>query len=62
MRDQEVLIVGAGPTGLSAAIELKRLGVPFRLVEKSLQAAQYSQALVVQAMALPKPRCDEGYR
>jgi len=52
MRDQEVLIVGAGPTGLSVAIELKRLGVPFRLVEKSLEAAQYSQALVVQARTL----------
>jgi 2-polyprenyl-6-methoxyphenol hydroxylase-like FAD-dependent oxidoreductase len=52
MRDQEVLIVGAGPTGLSVAIELKRLGVPFRLVEKSQQPAQYSQALVVQARTL----------
>ncbi len=52
MRDEEVLIVGAGPTGLSMAIELKRLGVPFRLVEKSLQGAQYSQALVVQARTL----------
>jgi 2-polyprenyl-6-methoxyphenol hydroxylase-like FAD-dependent oxidoreductase len=52
MRDEEVLIVGAGPTGLSMAIELKRLGVPFRLVEKSQQGAQYSQALVVQARTL----------
>src|ERR1700758_2046169 len=52
MRDQEVLIVGAGPTGLSMAIELKRFGVPFRLVEKSLKAAQHSQALVVQARTL----------
>jgi 2-polyprenyl-6-methoxyphenol hydroxylase-like FAD-dependent oxidoreductase len=52
MRDQNVLIVGAGPTGLSMAIELKRLGVPFRLVEKSQHAAQYSQALVVQARTL----------
>jgi 2-polyprenyl-6-methoxyphenol hydroxylase-like FAD-dependent oxidoreductase len=34
------------------AIELKRLGVPFRLVEKALQGAQYSQALVVQARTL----------
>ena len=52
MRNEEVLIVGAGPTGLSMAIELKRLGVPFRLVEKSLRGAQYSQALVVQARTL----------
>ncbi len=52
MRNEEVLIVGAGPTGLSMAIELKRLGVPFRVVEKSLRGAQYSQALVVQARTL----------
>jgi 2-polyprenyl-6-methoxyphenol hydroxylase-like FAD-dependent oxidoreductase len=52
MRDQEVLIVGAGPSGLSMAIEFKRLGVPFRLVEKSLHPAPYSQALVVQARTL----------
>jgi 2-polyprenyl-6-methoxyphenol hydroxylase-like FAD-dependent oxidoreductase len=34
------------------AIEFKRLGVPFRLVEKSLHPTQYSQALVVQARTL----------
>ena len=52
MGDQEALILGAGPTGLSMAIEFKRLGVPFRLVEKSLHPTQYSQALVVQARTL----------
>lgn len=52
MGDQEALIVGAGPTGLSMAIEFQRLGVPFRLVEKSLHPAPYSQALVVQARTL----------
>jgi 2-polyprenyl-6-methoxyphenol hydroxylase-like FAD-dependent oxidoreductase len=52
MGDQQALIVGAGPTGLSMAIEFKRLGVPFRLVEKSSRPAQYSQALVVQARTL----------
>ncbi|MER5869707.1 FAD-dependent monooxygenase [Streptomyces sp. NPDC002044] len=30
-----VLIVGAGPTGLTLAIDLARRGVPFRIVEKS---------------------------
>src|SRR5581483_11458259 len=48
----EVLIAGAGPTGLAAAIELKRFGVPFRLIDKALHPAQYSQALVVQARTL----------
>lgn len=52
MPAQEVLIIGAGPTGLAAAIEMKRMGIPFRLVEKSLQPAQHSQALVVQARTL----------
>lgn len=31
----DVLIVGAGPTGLMAAATLSRYGIPFRLVEKS---------------------------
>ncbi|HEX8793841.1 MAG TPA: FAD-dependent monooxygenase [Polyangiaceae bacterium] len=30
-----VLIVGAGPTGMTAAMELSRLGVPVRLIEKA---------------------------
>ncbi|MFI7546940.1 FAD-dependent monooxygenase [Actinoplanes sp. NPDC049599] len=30
-----VMIVGAGPTGLTLAVDLARRGVPFRLVEKS---------------------------
>ncbi len=46
----ECLIVGAGPTGLTLAIELKRLGVPTRLVDKAERATQWSQALVVQVM------------
>ncbi|HTV26040.1 MAG TPA: FAD-dependent monooxygenase, partial [Polyangiaceae bacterium] len=30
-----VLIVGAGPTGLTLACELARRGIPFRLVESA---------------------------
>jgi 2-polyprenyl-6-methoxyphenol hydroxylase-like FAD-dependent oxidoreductase len=37
---EEVLIVGGGPTGLSMAIEMKRFGVPVRLIERSLRPAQ----------------------
>ena len=33
MQDVLVLIVGAGPTGLTLAVELARDGVPFRLIE-----------------------------
>ena len=29
-----VLIVGAGPTGMMAAIELNRFGIPVRLIDK----------------------------
>jgi NADPH-dependent glutamate synthase beta subunit-like oxidoreductase len=29
-----VLIVGAGPTGLTAALELSRLGIPVRIIDK----------------------------
>ena len=46
------LVVGAGPTGLTMAIELLRLGVPVRLIDKSLHPAQFSQALVIQARTL----------
>jgi 2-polyprenyl-6-methoxyphenol hydroxylase-like FAD-dependent oxidoreductase len=48
----ETLIVGAGPTGLTLAIELLRFGVPVRLIDKSDHAAKWSQALVVQARTL----------
>src|SRR5579875_3005538 len=47
-----VLIVGAGPTGMTAAIELRRAGVPVRIIDKSDHMARWSQALVVQARTL----------
>ena len=50
--DSACLIVGAGPTGLTLAVELHRAGVPFRLIDTSLHPARYSQALVVQARTL----------
>jgi len=52
MADPQVLVVGAGPTGMTAAIELKRLGMDVRLVDRSDHMARYSQALVVQARTL----------
>ena len=52
MADSEVLIVGAGPTGMTAAIELKRVGMDVRIIDKSDHLAQFSQALVVQARTL----------
>jgi 2-polyprenyl-6-methoxyphenol hydroxylase-like FAD-dependent oxidoreductase len=51
-QDDTILIAGAGPTGLVMAIELKRMGLPVRLIDKAEHAAQHSQALVVQARTL----------
>lgn len=53
-----VLIVGAGPTGLTAALELSRLGVDVRIVDKATAASTTSRALGVQArtVELLRPR------
>ncbi len=47
-----VLIVGAGPTGLTAALELSRLGVEVRIVDRAAAPSQESKALAVQARTL----------
>jgi 2-polyprenyl-6-methoxyphenol hydroxylase-like FAD-dependent oxidoreductase len=44
-----VLIVGAGPTGLTAALELSRMGVTVRLIDKRAAPAATSRAIGVQA-------------
>ncbi len=49
----DVLVVGAGPSGLTLALELKRRGVSVRLIEKALTPpADHSRALAVQARTL----------
>jgi len=48
----DVLIVGAGPTGLVLALWLTRLGVRIRLVDKTAEADTTSRALAVQARTL----------
>ena len=47
-----VLIVGAGPTGLTAAMELSRMGIDVRLIDKSEGPATTSRAIGVQARTL----------
>src|ERR1700735_3110570 len=48
----EVLIVGAGPTGLVLALWLTRLGVRVRIIDKTAEAGTTSRALAVQARTL----------
>lgn len=43
----DVLIVGAGPVGLTMALELSRLGIPCRIIDKSAAPTDKSKALVV---------------
>ena len=48
----QVLIVGAGPTGLMLAALLHRQGVSFRIVDKNAGPAKESRALGIQARTL----------
>jgi 2-polyprenyl-6-methoxyphenol hydroxylase-like FAD-dependent oxidoreductase len=47
-----VLIVGAGPTGLAAAMSLARAHTNVRLIDRSPQRAAYSRAIGIQARTL----------
>ena len=47
-----ILIVGAGPTGLTMAIELSRQGIPFRIIDKQIKPVLHSNALAVQTRTL----------
>jgi len=48
----EVLIVGAGPTGLVLALWLTRQGVGVRIIDKTSESGTTSRALAVQARTL----------
>jgi 2-polyprenyl-6-methoxyphenol hydroxylase-like FAD-dependent oxidoreductase len=51
-RDVDVLVVGAGPTGLVLALWLSHMGVTVRVVDEALEPGTTSRALVVQARTL----------
>src|SRR5215475_5573348 len=48
----EVLIIGAGPTGLSLACQMLRYGIDFVIVEKKEAITPYSKAIGVHARTL----------
>ena len=69
MADTEVLIVGAGPTGLVLALWLTKQGVPVRIVDKAAASGTTSRALAVHArtlelyrqLDLDGPVAEQGY-
>ena len=52
MTDHEVLIVGAGPTGLVLALWLTKSGIPVRIIDKTDSPGTTSRALVFHARNL----------
>lgn len=48
----DVLIVGAGPTGLALALQLIRYGVDFVIIDRKESTTPYSKAIGVQARTL----------
>jgi 3-(3-hydroxy-phenyl)propionate hydroxylase len=65
-----VLIVGAGPTGLAAAMSLARARIPVRLIDKAARPDPHSRAIGIQARTLElleqhrliEPFLDLGHR
>jgi 2-polyprenyl-6-methoxyphenol hydroxylase-like FAD-dependent oxidoreductase len=49
---KNILIVGAGPVGLTAAIELTRLGMAVRIIDKNSERSQFSKALAINPRTL----------
>lgn len=52
MTEPDVLIVGAGPTGLALAVQFVRCGVDFRIIDTKETTTPYSRAIGVQARTL----------
>ncbi|KRG08628.1 FAD-dependent monooxygenase [Staphylococcus sp. NAM3COL9] len=48
----EVLIVGAGPSGLAMAISLSNQGIPFKIIDKNKGPGTASRAMALQARVL----------
>lgn len=52
MTDTDILIAGAGPTGLMLALRLAHYGVPLRIIDSKSGPGEASRAMVVQARTL----------
>ncbi len=52
MPERPVLVVGAGPTGLAAALELARRGRSVRIIDRNPSRSQHSKAIGVNARTL----------
>ena len=50
--DVDLLVIGAGPTGLTAALEARRRGMTVRIVDKRDNRGRHSKALVVHARTM----------
>src|SRR5260370_42097079 len=50
--NSSVLVVGAGPVGLTMAAELARYGVSVRIVEKAAQRTDKSKAILIWSRSL----------
>src|SRR5437868_5819047 len=48
----QVVIIGAGPTGLSMAVQLLRYNIDFIILEKNEKTTPYSKAIVIQARTM----------
>lgn len=66
----KVLIVGAGPTGLTAALELERRGIETKIIERRAEGSGFSRAVgimpksleLLNASGVAKRLLDEGIR
>ncbi|MFC6690103.1 FAD-dependent monooxygenase [Pseudomonas lini] len=60
-----VMIVGAGPIGLSLAIMLKKWGVSFRIIEKNAGPSTATKAMAIHSRTLEisrSGRCRSGHQ
>lgn len=52
MKKKKVLIVGAGPTGLTAGVELQRRGIDATVIDRRDQASSFSRAVGIMPISL----------